>query len=457
MKKLLVILFVLIVLFVGLPLVVLPLFGMSATDLKANLEVGTGIGAKLACSGRFISGQEPGQIKSDLASYTPATHLLNVQYDEARKRTTVSLFGMGTVSAQYRPGIGCTLERGDTSALDQLTVPDLAKTVGPWPAGEETPHLRSNLQQLSDTLLASDNASALQTRALLVVHNGQLVAESYAADVGPKTPLLGWSMAKSLTGIMLGHLEMLGQLDVTESQLFTEWVGSDRDSITLEDMLQMSSGLDFSEIYAPGSDATRMLFTAYSASDVALSSQLIHPPGTHFYYSSGTTNILARLLTQRLGGPQAAVSFLHQHIFAPLGMRHAILELDPSGVFVGSSYIYASGRDWARLGQLMLAEGVLNGIRVVSADWVARAQQPNRSTNDPRYGYQFWLNGGGETLRWPDLPADAYAMNGNRAQSVVIVPSADAVLVRLGWSTDGYPMNKNFAQLLAALGTGGEN
>ena len=132
-------------------------------------------------------------------------------------------------------------------------------------------------------------------------------------------------------------------------------------------------------------------------------------------------------------------------------MLHSTLEPDPSGVFVASSYIYSSPRDWARLGQLMLNRGELNGHRLISAAWVARAVTPNVSANDPRYGYQFWLNGGGDVLRWPGLPEDAYAMNGNRQQVVMVVPSANAVLVRLGWTAGGYPLEQNFAELLEQL------
>jgi len=188
---------------------------------------------------------------------------------------------------------------------------------------------------------------------------------------------------------------------------------------------------------------------------VALRSPLAYAPGTHWAYSSGTTNILAQLATRRLGGPQATLDWITQRLLAPLGMRHTVVEVDPSGVFVGSSYVYASARDWARLGQLMLNEGVLNGTRIVTPEWVARARTPASSRNEQRYGYQFWLNSAAptntENLRWPQLPADVYAMRGNRAQNVMIVPSADTVIVRLGWSAKAYPIAERVTALLAVL------
>jgi len=134
-------------------------------------------------------------------------------------------------------------------------------------------------------------------------------------------------------------------------------------------------------------------------------------------------------------------------------MNHTIVESDPSGVFVGSSYVYASARDWGVLGNLLANDGMHNGKRLLTEDWLRTATQPNASANEPRYGYQLWLNRGGSELRWPDLPADAYAMRGNRAQVVMMIPSRSAVFVRLGWSSGAYPTNKHFADWLKHLPT----
>ena len=163
--------------------------------------------------------------------------------------------------------------------------------------------------------------------------------------------------------------------------------------------------------------------------------------------------MLAQLIFNRLGGSTSnAYSYLNQQLLAPLGMRHTIVEADPSGVFVGSSYVYASARDWARLGNLLVANGTHEGQQLLDAEWVARATTPNPSANDPRYGYQLWLNSGGDQpLRWPELPADAFAMQGNRAQVVMMIPSKNAVFVRLGWSATGYPTSEVFGSWLQAL------
>lgn len=425
------------------------LLGFSVTQLGSAVSVATGMGAKLACSGRYVSGFDEARNLEDLASYSPANQLLDLDYDNETRRVTATLFGLGETTASYRPGLGCTLDIGNTSALDGLALAPLPTTTNEdWPAGNTTTHIDPQLQRTLDGILNGDNSAGLHTRALLVVQNGKLVAEAYGDEITAQTPLLGWSMGKSVTAMMLGRLQALQpELEVT-SPLFSQWDDA-RSQVSLENLLQMSSGLDFDETYAPGSDATRMLFNAHSASDIAMQSPLAHTPGEHFSYSSGTTNLLARWLYERVGGnPQASVDFFRQQILVPLGMHHTTFEVDGSGVFVGSSYIYASARDWARLGLLMLNNGQWNGEQLLPEGWVAAASSPNKSSNDPSYGYQFWLNAGGESLRFPELPADSYFMLGNRKQVVMISPSTDTVIVRLGWSAGDYPTGKNFAQLL---------
>ncbi|MGK0221604.1 MAG: CubicO group peptidase (beta-lactamase class C family) [Limisphaerales bacterium] len=430
--------------------------GLSPTDLKANLQVGTGMGAKIACSAHYVSKLNRNQILEDLASYSPAIKLLDVTYDEARPGVSVSLLGMGTTTATYRPGLGCTMDIGDTTPLDRLTIPDLSlpdlgTSTLPWPAGPMVTTLSEPLQQSLQALLDQDNQLGFDTRALLVVHKGQVLGEVYAPGITPETPLLGWSMGKSFVSILLGNLSLRGNLNTAEQSLFEDWQGDDRREISIENLLRMSSGLEFAEVYAPGSDATHMLFNAYSAAAVAKEKPLAHPPGSHFSYSSGTTNLLSELWVSRMGGSQAAITSLSEEILAPLGMRGTVFEVDPSGVFVGSSYHYSTARDWARLGQLMLNKGSLNGHRLISQAWVEAATTPNSSTNEPRYGYQFWLNRGGETPRYDKLPSDAFSMQGNRAQVVMMIPSQDMVIVRLGWTSGKYPTNTNFSDILKTV------
>lgn len=430
------------------------LTGMAPRQLLYSGDLVNGLSAKLSCSGRYLSGFDQERLVGDVATYSEATRMVHYHWLESGG-VSASLFGSGPAIAKYRPGLGCTLAVGDDTALDTLTPPRHNRATAEWPAGSGGKPVNDTVQTLVEQVVTQDNRAGLDTRALLVVRDGKILGEAYGPGIDKDTALLGWSMGKSLTAIMLGRLEAMRAITVNEANLFPHWVADERNAITVENLLQMTSGLEFSEEYIPGDDSTRMLFSAHSASQVAIQSPLVHQPGSHFSYSSGTTNLLSRLVRERAGGhTQALLDFYQQEIATPLGLEHTTMELDASGNFVGSSYVYASARDWARFGHVLANEGVINGRQIVSSDWVLRATTPNQSENEPRYGYQFWLNGGGEQLRWPSLPRSAYAMQGNRKQVVMVVPEHSLVIVRLGWSAADYPIDRNFARLWQqALGT----
>ncbi|MEX2469069.1 MAG: serine hydrolase, partial [Pseudohongiellaceae bacterium] len=374
------------------------------------------------------------QAYDDLVQYSPVLAQLSVSYDDEARAVSASLLGLDTKSASYRPGLGCAVDYPGSNGRGRIEPILIPASLAPWPAGRSVTTRRAGMQSLLEDIVARDNALGLNTRALLVVHGGEIIGEAYAQEADARTPLLGWSMAKSLIAVMLGNLELRGLLDPEAAAPFPAWAGDERAAIRIVDMLTMTDGLDFSEEYNPGDDATAMLFTSPSMSDYALARPLANPPGTVFSYSSGTANLLARLHQEIHGGPQAAYEDFMNFIYEPLGFQHAVFETDASGVFAGSSYFYASARDWARLGQLMLDGGEINGTRVVSTDWVQRATAPNPSQNDRAYGYQWWLNAGNARLRLPALPEESFYANGNRQQFVIVVPSADAVIVRLGWT-----------------------
>lgn len=423
--------------------------GFSLWRIGDAIAVATSMGAKLGCSSRFISHINKVQIINDLASYSPVNRYLNLHYDMDNKTVSASLFGMAHTSATYRTGLGCTLDIGHTTSLDSITAPPVVVSPSiPWPRGENVISIQPARQNMLNAILTQDNTDGLNTRALLLVENGEITAESYAHGYDQNSRLLGWSMGKSVTAIMLGRMAYLNMATMQQTQLFPNWV-DERKHITLEHMLQMSSGLMFDETYAPGSDSTDMLFNAHSASELALHKPLAFQPGEHFSYSSGTTNVLMRWMYEHLGGNTQQLSdFFRNEILQPLSLAHTVFEPDPSGVFVGSSYIYASARDWARLGLLMLNKGTINEQRILSEAWVTAATRKNNSKNYQSYGYHFWLNKKDGGLRWPELPADAYFMMGNRKQYVMVVPSKNSVVVRLGWTKGDYPVAKNFSTLI---------
>ncbi|MCB1670800.1 MAG: serine hydrolase [Gammaproteobacteria bacterium] len=420
--------------------------------LIAAPGVGTGIGAKLLCSARYVSGFDRDQAFDDLVQYSPILTNLSISYDENRKTVTTSLFGFSETTASYLPGLGCAIDYAGFDARAAGMTPPQTAAGADWPAGSRVNAPRQDIQQLLESEIAEDNAAGLNTRALLIARHGSIVAESYAQGVDSTTPLLGWSMSKSLSSIMLGNLAYRGLLDLTATPGFPEWAADGRAAISIRNLLNMTDGLDFSERYDPGDDSTAMLFTVPSASAYVLKKPLAHPPGTWFNYSSGTASLLSLIYFNSTGGTlSASYRDFMDNIYRPMGFQNAVFEVDASGVFMGSSYFYASARDWARIGQLMLDDGVINDQRLVSGSWVREATTPNSSENEKAYGFQWWLNRGDARLRWPDLPEQAFAAQGNRQQWVMVIPSQDTVIVRLGWTAGYYPVNRQFARILDAL------
>ena len=418
-------------------------------QLGSALSVATGLSAKTACSHFFISKFSQQQIMSDLATYSPATGLVELHIDEANQSVSAEIFGMRKITAKYRKGLGCSFENEQSKQLDLVITKAVDEQPLPWPQGNQVNTVAPNMQQRVEQVLQIDNAAGQDTRALLVVKSGDVLAEAYAESYDADTMFLGWSMGKSITALLIGQLEAESKLKVNETDLFDVWQKDERKNISIHHLLTMTGGLDFDETYTPGSDSTYMLFGAPSVADVALRSDKTYDPGLHFYYSSGTSNLLSQLVFERAGNSaQANYDFFHSRMLMPLGLTHTIFEPDSTGVFVGSSYIYASARDWAKLGYLVVNGGVFNEQELLSKDFVQRMSQPNTSLNDPRYGYQLWLNAGGDTLRWPKLPSDAFAMQGNRGQVVLMIPSLELVIVRLGWSPSWYSLEDSLNPLV---------
>ena len=426
--------------------------GITPGYISSASAVGTGIGSKLLCSSYYVSGFSKQQSFDDLVQYSAILEQLTVSYDETAKTVTTDLFGLNKTTASYIPGIGCAVNYPENNARQALVTRSPVLSQALWPAGDQVTTAHPDVQALIESQIQRDNAAGLNTRALVVAHKGQLIAEAYDQGTDSSTPLLGWSMAKSLTAIMLGNLEYRGMLDLNARPGFAQWANDERAQITVTDLLTMTDGLEFSEQYNPGDDATAMLFTVPNMSDYVLAKPLGNTPGSHFNYSSGTANLLSRLYFKTIGGTaQSNYDDFQQHIAAAFNFQNAIFETDASGAFVSSSYFYASGRDWARIGQLMLDGGVINGERLVRGDWVSRATAQNASNNDKAYGYQWWLNQGNTDLRWPSLPAESFAANGNRQQLVMVVPSLDLVIARLGWTAGRYPADARFAEIIDSL------
>lgn len=422
--------------------------GYSPVYIVNAPSVATGIGAKLACSGYFVSGYSLSKTAEDIEVYSPILAMLDYDFNEVEKSVSASLLGLKTRTARYQEGIGCALNYPNQDVRAQIEWPELRSANAAWPKGNSVLTTRPLIQQRLDAMLAADNADGHDTRALLIAHKGQIVAESYVDGIDADTPLLGWSMAKSVNALLVGLLEMRDKMSVEETTLYSHWADDERADIRLENLLQMTDGLDFDEEYDPGESATRMLFQEPDAAAYTAERKLRFEPGTHFNYSSGTANLIADLVQQRIpGGVQSDVNTIVNDFFRPLGMSSVSYEMDASGLFIGSSYLYATARDWAKIGQLMLNRGELNGTRFFSEDFYERSVSPNGSDNKQDYGYQWWLNRGDESALWPSLPETVFAALGNRDQRVMVLPDDDLVIVRLGWSPKEYIDDQNFAQI----------
>lgn len=272
-----------------------------------------------------------------------------------------------------------------------------------------------------------------ETHAVVVVQGGRLVLDRYGPAHGPEATCLSWSMAKSITHALVGIAVGDGLLDIMAPAPVPEWrsPGDPRGAITTDQLLRMSSGLRFSEVYEPDkpSDTIEMMWGSGKAdvAHYAASQPLDHPPGTFFSYSSGTTNIICRILADVTGlRGEAFAAFMRERLFEPLGMRTPVPKFDPAGTFIGSSFCFASGQDFARFGLLYLRDGVWNGRRLLPEGWVdyARTQtfQQAGVTDDP-YGAHWWLGLGGE---------GSFSANGHEGQFTLLAPDLDLIIVRHG-------------------------
>jgi CubicO group peptidase (beta-lactamase class C family) len=431
------------------------------------LPMAAGVAAKLACSGVFVSVRPLADVVSkDIERLSPLTRDINYNLDTERSTITATKAGV-TRTALYRPGVGCTLVVDtDIASLRQqmetVAVSASSAQRGAWPFGDDADpspsHDDAALRRAVDAVFADDTQDqAIDTRALLVVQDGRIVAERYAPGFSKDTRFLGWSASKSVLATLVGTLVTDGKLRLEDPAPVPEWRDDARRDITLNQLMQMSSGLAFSEPYVPGSDSTTMLFLKGDMAGFAAAKPLAHKPGTHWSYSSGTSNILARIVQQAVGGSlPAMVQYARQRLFEPAGMTSAVFEPDAKGVFVGSSYVYATARDWARFGLLYLNGGTINGRKLLSPSFVSYVQKPAPASLRADYGGQFWLNGfepDAKIRQFPALPDDTYMARGHNRQTIAIIPSRKMVIVRLGWTIDTYTFdaNKHFAAILAAL------
>ena len=401
------------------------------------IAVGSAYKAKVLASlvfgsGRAVDLSRAPEVAED--SYR-VMRLLSARADPERSSITVSFLGLRPRTAVYYPDLGATLIHGGVRPPVR-TISAPRESNRPWPVCQPATRIAEFLDR---TFSEPDRKRLRRTRAVVIVHDGQIVGERYADGFSEHTRLPGWSMTKSVLSALIGVLVGEGRVVPKKRELLTEWRPPDpRAAITLEDLLRMRSGLRFSEVYEDlSSDVIEMLFNRTDAAGYAAGRRLDAPPGTTWSYSSGSTNILSRI-ARTIVGEEEYAGWPRRALFDRIGMSSAMLERDASGTFVGSSFMLATARDWARFGQLYLEDGVWEGTRVLPDGWVRFSTTPTPESPGAVYGAHWWLKLkpeiGGGTAPAARIPPDAYFAIGHEGQTLTIIPSRRVVIVRLGLS-----------------------
>ena len=390
-----------------------------------SLPVISGYAAKVVASGVFVAGRPAKDVVGDDLVDFPA-NLASCSVDTRDSSVTASVWGLARRKAIFRRGLGATLVSGISE--EEIRAQKMEVTVPPavdqdtvdWPQGDRVPAAAGeDTTRLGAAVGLAFGGSA--TRAVVVIHRGRLVYERYAPGFDRHTRLIGWSMAKGVTSAMAGILVGQHKLDLQQQAPVEQWKDDDRSRIRVDDLLHMNSGLSWWEMYAGPADATQMLFEEEDMGAFAGRSPLRHPPGKVFNYSSGSANILANIIHSKIDS--GYYRWPYEQLFYKIGMYSAVLEPDARGTFVGSSYCYATARDWARFGLLYLRNGVWEGQRILPEGWV------DYTRRGKGYGAMWWLNSDG--IRFPGVPDDCFACEGYEGQYIWVIPSRDLVVVRL--------------------------
>lgn len=401
-----------------------------------KLDLISGFSAKSIASGHFIDHRSMEAIEkgdNDIKMIDLATNKI----DENGQFATASVYGLKERKAFYREGLGVTLIDSDFDTSAAYEVPTRTKSNSdlPFPYGNQEP---------KDTVLSSVDYSKLnaavanafdkagkkdkRTRSVIVIHKDQIIAEKYDTGFNKDSKILGWSMTKSITATMFGILEKQGKYDIYKSAPIVEWQNDKRKNITTNDLLHMNSGLEWEENYSTICDATKMLFQSKNMGRVQLEKPSIFVSNTYWNYSSGTTNLLSYILRNQFKTHQEYLDFWYSALIDKIGMHSLVIETDMTGNYVGSSYGWATTRDWSKFGLLYLHKGNWNGDQILDERWVKYVSTPTATSNGG-YGAHFWLNAGG---KFPDVPRDMYYCSGFQGQMVAIIPSLDLVIVRMG-------------------------
>lgn len=399
-----------------------------------KLNIMSGYSAKSMASSVFVANRSAEFTDETDNNFSP----INIAEDEINtneKSASASVYGLKTRTALYRDGLGTVLVPEDMDYEPVNLAPKRHRLTSsfnlPFPYGDVEPKdtILPNINyDTLDANVAKYIAPETKTRAILVIYKDKIIAEAYAENFDKTSKLLGWSMTKSLTSTFFGILQSQDKIDLDAKAPIDAWKNDERNAITIKNLLEMNSGLEWEEDYSTISDVTKMLFLEPNMTAVQIDKPLIGKPNETWYYSSGTTNLLSGILRQQFSTHQTYLDFPYRELIDNIGMHSMLIETDYDGNFVGSSYGWATARDWAKFGLLYLHQGNWNGKQIFNKKWYDYAITPTNTSNG-HYGAQIWLNKG---KALPDVPDDMFSFNGYQGQRVYIIPSKDLVVVRLG-------------------------
>jgi len=428
--------------------------------------------AKIMCSAVFITGLDPDFAAENVgyftAPYEERAKVGRPVIDWVNKAVHIAMPNGLTVTAKYLGDQGCvTLPAGKSSVNFtpvqlKSRLPDAATE--PWPMGDVLPNgplpPGIDADKLKQAVNAAFEPTAAMTAAFVVTWKGRILAEQYGKGITSHTPLESWSMGKSLTATMMGILINQGVYDLWQPAPIPEWQGpgDPRAKIRVADLLHMSSGLRIKAPQDPDYDPSGTypdhlyLYTGcVNSFHYAATRPLEWPPNTVGRYHNSDPvliNYLIRLAVEKRG--EEYLSFPRRALFDKIGIRTMVMETDPFGDFLTQGYELASARDWARLGNLYLQDGVWNGERILPdgyVKFVSTLAPAWEADLRPIYGGFFWINGDG---RFP-VPKEAFYMSGAGGQTTLIIPSRQLVVVRLGHFKGDEASGTGFANALALL------
>lgn len=411
--------------------------GYGAYYINSLLPIITGYPAKYMCSAVFVSGREQAEVEAMDLHFSFIKFTKNVV--DLQDSSVTSSFLWGKSKAIYRKGFGATLLRGVLEVdLRKIEFPKSRATYNQdtiaWPLGNVMPAKTTNvdtlkLEEITEKLMDADSYNG-HAFAFMVVHKGIPVVEAYQPQFNAKTRFLSWSMAKSFTNALAGIMVKDGKWDINQPVNIPEWQTDERKNISINNLMQMQSGLRWNEDYGNRSDVTQMLYCANAFAKFTYDQPFAFQAGSHWYYSSGSVNIVNYLMRKTIGNDNEYYNFAQKRLFNKIGISDAVFEVDASGTQVGSSYVYATARDYARFGTLYLQDGIFNGERILPEGWVKYTTTP-ASDSSGKYGSLFWLN---SSKYYPAAPEDMYSCNGHDGQQIFIIPSKELIVVLVGYS-----------------------